>query len=255
MKSLFQNNQLEGLMIFVHKENWKNTLLNLRKMANGEAFFFFFDADRGAHLKVFSQKFDETQISQIKAFLNTLLSTQTKPQTEDILFKNVPENTVQRIQLIPRAFDIFYEKGVSDKKMAIFLCQLSNVIIDALEYNDFFIQEKNRMNFAIQLIFMALVRADKTRITQNLNVLFGDNYESTEENLPLSNFYQEVQQIENEEEIEVWVLNWLAISEDFLQENSIQTLVESICIMLEISTFATQLLLIVRLVLVPSRKL
>jgi hypothetical protein len=247
MKSLFQNNQLEGLMIFVYKENWKNTLLNLRKLANAEAFFFFFDSERGSHLKVFSNQFDETQINQIKVFLDTL--PQTKPQTEDILFKNVPENTVQRIQLIPRAFDIFYEEDVSDKKMAIFLCQLSNVIIDALEYNDFFIQEKNRMNFAIQLIFMALVRVDKTKITQNLNVLFGDNYESVEENLPLSNFYQEVQQIEHEEEIEAWVLNWLAISEDFLQENSIQTLVESICVMLEISTFSTQLLLIVRLVL------
>jgi hypothetical protein len=247
MKSLFQNNQLEGLMIFVYKENWKNTLLNLRKLANAEAFFFFFDSERGSHLKVFSNQFDETQINQIKVFLAKL--PQTKPQTEDILFKNVPENTVQRIQLIPRAFDIFYEEDVSDKKMAIFLCQLSNVIIDALEYNDFFIQEKNRMNFAIQLIFMALVRVDKTKITQNLNVLFGDNYESVEENLPLSNFYQEVQQIEHEEEIEAWVLNWLAISEDFLQENSIQTLVESICVMLEISTFSTQLLLIVRLVL------
>ena len=206
------------------------------------------------HLKVFSHQFDETQINQIEVFLNTLPPTQTKPQTEDVLFKNVPENTIQPIQLIPRAFDIVYEEGVSDEKMVIFLGQLSNVVIDALEYNDFFIQEKNRMNFAIQLIFMALVRTDKTKIIQNLTILFGNNQESVEENLPFSNFYQEVQQIENEEEIEKWVLNWLAISEDFLQENSFQTLVESICIMLEISTFSTQLLLIVRLVLVPSRK-
>lgn len=249
MKSLFLNNQLEGLMIFVNKENWKNTLFAIRKLANAEAFFFFFDSERGSHLKLFSTHFEEAEINQIKVFLDTLPPTQTTIQSEDILFKNVPENTIQRIQLIPKTLDIVYDNAITDKKMAFFLCQLSNVIIDALEYNDFFIQEKNRINFAIQLIFMALVRTDKTRITQNLNALFGNNYESMEENLPLSNFYQEVQQIENEEEIEEWVLNWLTISEDFLQENPFQTLVESICMMLEIRTFSTQLLMIVRVVL------
>ncbi|MDZ7900478.1 MAG: hypothetical protein U5N85_20940 [Arcicella sp.] len=182
-------------------------------------------------------------------FLSTLSLTQTEPQTEDVLFKNVPENTVHRIQRIPRGYDIFYEEPISDEKMKLFLCQLSNVMIDALEYNDFFIREKNRMNFAIQLIFMALVRVDKTKITQNLDDLLGNNHEPVEENLPLSNFYREVQQIENEEEIETWVLDWLAISEGFLQENSFQTLVESICIMLEISSFSTQLLMMVGAVL------
>jgi hypothetical protein len=254
MKSLFQNNPLEGLMIFVKKENWKNTLLVIQNLRIDKPFFFFFDSERGSHLKLFANQFDETSINQIQAFLATLSQTEVEPQTEDILFKNVPENTIQRIQLISRVSDIFYEEGISDKKMETFLCQLSNVVIDALGYNDFFIQEKNRMNFAIQLIFMALVRTDKRQVAQSLNVLLGNNDESVEENLPLSNFYQEVQQIENEEEIEAWVLNWLAISEDFLQENSFQTLVESICMMLEIRTFSTQLLLIVQLVLKEEYK-
>ncbi|MDZ7900479.1 MAG: hypothetical protein U5N85_20945 [Arcicella sp.] len=50
MKSLFQHHQLEGLMIFVAKENWKNTLLTVRKLSNIHPFFFFFDSERGLHI-------------------------------------------------------------------------------------------------------------------------------------------------------------------------------------------------------------
>jgi hypothetical protein len=247
MKSVFQNNQLEGLMIFVHQQNWKITLLTIRKLMIDKPFFFFFDSERGYHLKLFSNQFDEKHLNQIQAFLVEL--SQIDSPIEDILFKNAPENSFLQMQLIPSMSDIIYAENSSDKEMIFYLCGLSNVIIDALEYNDFFIQEKNRINFAIQLIFMALVRADKRQVAQTLDVLLGDNDESVKRNLSLNNFYQEVQNIESEEGVEQWVLNWLAISEDFLKHNSFQTLVESICMILEIRTFSLQLLLTVRLIL------
>lgn len=160
------------------------------------------------------------------------------------MFENAPENTLHRVQLIPKSFDISYENELSDEVFIDFLCQTSNIITEALAYNDFFIHEKNRLNFAIQLVFLALVRADKYAIAQNLNSIYDFGTNMTDNQLPLINFFKEVQQIETEEKIETWVLDWLNISEVFLQKNKFQTLVESICLMLETAGFSSQLLLI-----------
>jgi hypothetical protein len=247
MKSLFEHHPTEGIMVFTEKENWKNTLLLIRNILGNETFFFFFDADRGSHLKVFSTHFEEKSIQQIQAFLQIIPATRNPQLPEDILFKNAPENSIQRILMIPKASDILYKERISEVDFKHFLGQLCHIVIDALAYNDFFIPEKNRINFAIQLLFMALVRTDKNLINRNLSAFFGNN--EIENNSPLSDFYREVQQIESEEEIEEWVLSWLGISEQFLKENSFQILVESVCTVLEIKSFSTQLMMMVYVVL------
>lgn len=247
MKSLFQNNQFEGFAIFSHKNNWKNILTVLREVMLPHKVFFFFDSERGNHLKVFSKHFEASQINAIEHFLATLPQTH-EILTEDPLFKNTPENTVHRLQLIPKSIDIFYYNDLSDIDFTDFLCHTSSVVIDALHYNDFFIQEKNRLNFAIQLVFMALVRADKNLIIQNLKNLY-TNAGNIGHNTPLLGFFKDVQQIETEDNIENWVLDWLNISEDFLQKNTFQVMVESICQLLEIRSFSHQLFLITIFVL------
>jgi hypothetical protein len=248
MKYLFQNNQLEGLALFSNKTNWKSVLHALKEQISPCQFFVFFDSERGYNLKIFCKHFDAAKLKSIEDFLNNLPKTQAII-ANDPLFENAPENTLHRLQLIPKSFDISYENELSDEGFIAFLCQTSDIIIEALDYNDFFIHEKNRLNFAIQLVFMALVRADKYAIAQNLNSVYDFSTNMTDNQSPLINFFKEVQQIETEGEIETWVLDWLNISAVFLQKNKFQTLVESICLMLEIAGFSSQLLLISQYVL------
>jgi hypothetical protein len=254
MKHLFQNNQLEGLALFSNKTNWKNLLHALKEQISPCQFFFFFDSERGHNLKIFCKHFDAAKLKSIEDFLNNLPKT---PSTlaSDPLFENTPENTLHRIKLIQKSFDISYENELSDDDFVAFLCQTSNIIIEALHYNDFFIHEKNRLNFAIQLVFMALARANKRAIAQNLNSLYDFSTNMTDNQSPLIDFFKEVQQIETDAKTEKWVLDWLSISADFLQKNKFQTLVESICVMLEISSFSPQLLLISQYVLNKTQSL
>lgn len=251
MKHLFQNNQLEGLTLFSNKINWKNLLHALKEQISPCQFFFFFDSERGDNLKIFYKNLDAAKLKSIEDFLNNLPKTQATIAT-DPLFENAPENTLHRVHLIQSSFDISYENELLDETFVAFLNQTSNIIIDALDYNDFFIHEKNRLNFAIQLVFMALVRADKNAIAQNLNSVYDSSTNITDNQSPLIVFFKEVQQIETEEKIETWVQDWLTISAGFLQKNKFQTLVESICVMLEISSFSLQLLLISQYVLNKS---
>lgn len=252
MKHLFQNNQLEGLTLFSNKIHWKNILFAIREQISPCQFFFFFDSERGDNLKIFCKNFDAAKLKSIEDFLNNLPKTQTTI-ANDPLFENAPENSLHRVQLIQSSFDISYENELSDEDFMVFLCKASNIIIDALDYNDFFIHEKNRLNFAIQLVFMALVRADKVTITHKLNSLYDFDI-NIDNQSPLINFFKEVQQIETEEKIEIWVQNWLNISAVFLEKNKFQTLVESICVMLEITGFSSQLLLISQSILNKSTK-
>lgn len=253
MKYLFQNNQLEGLTLFSNKTNWKGILHAIREQISPSQFFFFFDSERGYNLKIFYRHFDAAKLKSIEDFLNNLPKTQAII-ANDPLFENAPENTLHRLQLITKSFDISYKNELSDEVFVAFLCQTSNIIIEALDYNDFFIHEKNRLNFAIQLVFMALVRADKSAIAQNLNSVYDFSTNMTDNQTPLIDFFKEVQQIETEEKIETWVLDWLNISAVFLQKNKFRTLVESICLMLEIAGFSSQLLLISQYVLNKSNE-
>ncbi len=253
MKHLFQNNQLEGLTLFCNKTNWKDILHAVREQISPSQFFFFFDSERGYNIKIFFNYLNAVQLKSIEDFLSDLPKTQAII-ANDPLFENAPENTLHRIQLIPKSFEISYEDELTDEFFVAFLCQTSNIIIEGLDYNDFFIHEKNRLNFAIQLVFMALVRADKYAITQNLNSVYDFSMNMTDNQSPLIVFFKEVQQIETEEKIETWVMDWINISAVFLQKSKFQTLVESICLMLEIAGFSSQLLLISQYVLNKSNE-
>lgn len=242
MKNLFTNSQLTGFYIFSNKSNWKTILTYLENVLGRNQFFFFFDSERGHHLKIFRETFDAQQIDLIKQFLATL------PQSnatfiEDPLFKNVPQNTLLLLQHIPQSSNISYSELLSSEHYINFCQQLSAIIIDALNYNDFFIEEKNRINFAIQLIFMALVKTNKDKIKLELEKTLGQSTQSLSSDSPLVNFYQNVQGIESEEKIEQWVVEWLVIAAEFLNQTSLQTLVDIICVLLEIRGFSTQLLL------------
>lgn len=249
MKNLFTNNQLEGFMVFSHKRNWKTIVSFLEETLGQNQFLFFFDSERGYHLKVFSTNIQKNQLNTISSYLEALPVSET-PVNEDPLFKNVPENTLHNIKFIPQTINITYPDNLTNGEYVIFLEHLSSVVIDALRYNDFFIEEKNRINFAIQLIFMALVKANKEQIKQELAETLENTLNNIDNNSPLVNFYKGVQQIESEERIENWVINWLNIASGFLNNAPFHTLVETICTMLEIRGFAPQLLYTTKAVLV-----
>ncbi|GGD47395.1 hypothetical protein GCM10011514_09230 [Emticicia aquatilis] len=248
MKNLFTNNQLEGFMIFSHKRNWKAILSLLEETLDKNQFFFFFDSERGYHLKVFSPSIIKNQLDTISSYLVYLPVSETTV-SEDPLFRNVPENTLHNIKYIPQTINITYPDNLASNEYVIFLNNLSSVVVDALRYNDFFVEEKNRINFAIQLIFMALVKANKEQIKKELVETLENTPNNIDNNSPLVNFYREVQQIESEEKIENWVINWLNVASDFLNKAPFHTLVESICTMLEIRNFAPQLLYTTKAVL------
>lgn len=242
MKNLFINSQLNGFYIFSNKNNWKTILTYLEDVLGRNQFFFFFDSERGHHLKIFRATFDAQQIDLIKQFLTTLPQSDTT-LIEDPLFKNVPQNTLLLLQYIPQSSNISYPELLPSEHYINFCQQLSAIIIDALKYNDFFIEEKKRINFAIQLVFMALVKANKDKIKLELEKTLGSEAQQLDRDSPLVHFYQNVQKIESEEEIQHWVVEWLAIASEFLNQTSLQTLVDIVCVLLEISSFSSQLLL------------
>jgi len=248
MKNLFTNNQLQGFMVFSHKRNWETILAFLEETLGQKQFFFFFDSERGYHLKVFGTNFKKVQLNIISSYLMSL-PIYDVTVSEDPLFKNLPDNSLHTITYIPQPINITYSDNLADNEYLIFLRNLSLVVIDALRYNDFFIEEKSRINFAIQLIFMALVKANKEQIKQELAQTLKNSPNNIDKNSPLVNFYREVQEIESEERIENWVINWLNIASDFLNIATFHTLVESICTMLEIRSFVPQLLYTTKAVL------
>lgn len=248
MKNLFTNNQLMGFMVFSHKRNWKAILAFLEETIGQNQFFFFFDSERGYHLKVFSTGIQKNQLETISSYLASLPVSE-KPAREDPIFKNVPENTLHNIKYVPLTINLTYVDKLVNDEYVIFLKNLSSVVVDALRYNDFFVEEKNRINFAIQLIFMALVKANKEHIKKELAETLENTPNNVDNNSPLVNFYREVQRIESEEKIENWVINWLNVASDFLDKAPFHTLVESICTMLEVRSFTSQLLYTTRAVL------
>lgn len=248
MKNLFTNTHLVGFMVFSHKKNWKTILSFLEETLDSNQFFFFFDSERGYHLKVFGTNIQKKQLDSISSFLVALPVSEV-PLSEDPLFKNVPENTLHPIKFIPQTTNITYPDNLAKDDYLIFLNNLSSVVIHALRYNDFFIEEKNRINFAIQLIFMALVKANKDKIRLELEKTLGSEAQQLDSDSPLVHFYKNVQKIESEEEIQHWVVEWLAIAAEFLNQTSLQTLVDIVCVLLEIRGFSTQLLLTAQAVL------
>ncbi|MFY7912750.1 MAG: hypothetical protein ACOVO2_24495 [Emticicia sp.] len=240
MKNLFKDTNIEGFMVFSHKKNWKTLLSFIAKTLEHNHFFFFFDSERGYHLKIFVSEIQKNQLNTITSYLKSLPLSDASLY-EDPLFVNVPENSLHTLKYIPYTHNLTFPENITSQEYFIHLKNLSAVVIGALQYNDFFVEEKNRINFAIQLVFLALVKADKTLLMQELakaSVNFTDNISS---NSPLFNFYKEIQLIETEENIEEWVINWLINGAEFLNKTNLHTLIGSICMLLEIRGFTDQL--------------
>jgi hypothetical protein len=245
MRNLFTSLKLEGIIIFVSKKHWKVTLLKVREIFSSKPFFFYFDSERGYQIKLFSENISDFEISTLKNFIGTLPK-EIQLAELDPLFKNANPGAVQRINAVSKTESLVIPKHFSSSEFMIFLSSVSNVFTDAIVYNDFFIDETNRINFSIQLFFIALSKASKTEILEDLKRNFThDSKNATFQKVDsvLYDFFLEVQTIELEPEIELWVDNWLKISEDFLKRNSSILLCNYICQILEIESFANSLLL------------
>lgn len=231
MKTLFTSIEFEGIVIFTDKSNWKLVLNFLKDNFGSSHFFFYFGSERGSHLKVFAEKISEVQFNEIQTFLKTIPSfAETSPQ--DPLFSNAPQNCVFRFSNIQSQADFL----INNTEFYPFIYQLSTTIIAALNYNDFFIEEKNRINLATQLTFISLIDADKNLIMSELNQQFKN--QSIKVQPQLVSFYKELQTIKQEEDTQEWVLNWIDYTADFLKSNSFALLVESITQILEIRDYS-----------------
>lgn len=230
MKTLFTGNRLEGINIFIDKLNWKITLNFLNQLIGETNFFFFFGSERGSHLKIFTPQISDYQIAEIEKFLIELPK-YSQLTSQDPLFKNAEQNTVHRFSNIDSRTD-FVSKKVNFYE---FICQTSETIISALNYNDFFLEEKSRINMALQLAFLALVKTDKKRIFDELYLDFCNSKEQIP--VQLINFFNEIQAIESEEETQKWVLDWISNSSAFLTDNKFNLLLETITQILEIREF------------------
>lgn len=236
--SVFTKNNLEGLKIFVEKPNWKATLNFIQNNVYSHDFFFFFDSERGANLTVFKENITKEDITKIKNYTLTFPATD-KKQPEDALFKNFENNSVMKTGWVSENADIEIPDGINN---AIhFEKNLSKILIGALNYNDFFIEEKNRINIALQLTFLATVKMNKIKLYDSLpNLLDLSQLDNIDPNL--IDFYKEIQEIESEQEVEIWVLDWLELTKNYSTLIEIDFIVQSICQALEIRTFATNIL-------------
>jgi hypothetical protein len=233
--SVFTKSDLEGLKVFVEKPNWKATLNFIQKNVFYNNFFFFFDLERGANLNIFTEKITQDDISKIEKYLISLPDSGLK-QAEDSIFSNFKNKSVIKIHAISQNSDIEIPK---DMETAIYFeKQLSNILIGALNYNDFFVEEKNRINIALQLVFLAMVKIDKEKLfvflPKSLNPKISKNIDPN-----LVAFYEEIQDIESEENIEQWVLDWLELTKTIETLAEMDFIIQSICQVLEIRTFAT----------------
>jgi hypothetical protein len=232
--SLFEQNNLEGLRINADKKNWKTILNFIQNDIFPNSFFFFFCSERGQSLKIFSSKINKNDIHKIECFLEKL-SIGVSDCPEDLIFKNFEPNSVQQIYKETQNSNIEVPTSIIDG--ITFEIRLSRILIEALNYNDFFVEEKNRINITIQLTFLALVRVDKNKLLSTI-ILNEENSQSLNIDQGLLDFFNEVQEIEKDETVEEWVKNWIVLNSNLQNLSEIYFVIESICQVLEIRSFA-----------------
>lgn len=235
--SIFTKGNLNGLKVYVEKPNWKLTLNFIQENIFQDNFFFFFDSDRGQNLSIFSEEISENDIKKLADFIQTLPIYNIK-QSQDPIFENFPNGSLVKIDKISNLSDIPLinpvEEAISFQK------SLSAVLLGALNYNDFFIEEKKRINIALQMAFLAMVRANCSKIVSSA-LITNLSINQKEVDPDLMAFFEEIQDIENEENVELWVSNWIELTQKTENLEELNYIHESICQALEIRTFAPKI--------------
>jgi hypothetical protein len=244
--SLFTKNRLMCIKVFIEKHNWKPTLNYLRNRLLQNDFFFFFDSERGQNLIIFTEYFHEDFIVKLQNYIDSLPRHYVK-QPEDFLFANFKDKSIIIMNKVCSSKDIQIPADVKDG--LILQKQIANVLIGALNYNDFFIEEKNRINLALQLVFLSMIKADHVQIRAAIS-------KSTDQQIVdegLKSFYEEIQEIEKDGHLEKWVKDWLDVSASIQSVSKLEFIVESLCQALEIRAFTANILQTLYSILLSQR--
>jgi hypothetical protein len=244
--SLFANYRLMCTKVFIEKNNWKPTLNHLKNNLLKDKFFFFFDSERGQNLTIFTEEFHEDVITNLQNYINSLPRHYLK-QSEDFLFANFKDKSIISSDKVCITKDIQIPADVKDG--LLLQKQIANVLIGALNYNDFFIEEKNRINLTLQLVFLSMIKADHVQIRAAIS-------KSTDQQIVdegLKSFYEEIQEIEKDGHLEKWVKDWLDVSASIQSVSRLEFIVESLCQALEIRAFSANILQTLYSILLSQR--
>lgn len=250
MNTFLASNKFIGFSIFSSPENWQYLLSEL---PNSRRFFFQFDEEKGNHLNVFFYNIQPLDFQKIEEYLNVFLikseNTYLKP-LEDLLFKNYDNNVIVPIYFAETTNDLVFNSKLKDNSILNLLFQISRILKDSLHYNNFFLIPKNRLNFAIQLVLLVLTKLDSVSVIKQLKATTKEDkffkiiFENGKEGL--MNLLRGIHQIEQNQETEKWVIDWIETSNDFLKKTDIVVLIEVICYILNIKQQKNQLIYLVR---------
>ncbi len=253
MITILKSIPVYGMSIYAHKQHWLSVLKELQRLLGHQKFYFEFSAERGYNLKVFAfEKFEITFKEELQKFLNEL--SQLSNQNTDPFFDNIPTNTFKlnnhyyldshSIELAQFFEDTTGHSEVNPETYKEFLVKLADVIIDALAYNSFFLEEKNRINFAIQLLFTftTLISNEKgiEDFKREMNEILGNTVIPADP--IILNFYRETRNLKISDENDIWLNKWLEMSTTTKNTFDIKLISRNICKVLEIEKFTPNLL-------------
>ena len=257
MKTLIKNNSLRGFSIFSDPEKWQNLLSDLPIL---NECFFFFNEERGNHLNLFFRNLSPEMYIKTEEYLVNFLkksSSDYQNIANDLLFKNFEVNIILPIHYLETTQDLVYDSKTKDETILNFLFEFSSILIASLSYNNYFVKEKNRLNFALQLVLMSLIKADgETRIKEIEKEIKNDEVFKiifTNSKTALLNIFEELKKIEEEVGIEDWVKDWLKLANNFLGNTTILLMIEIICQVLNIKTQKKQLIYLIKETLKSSQ--
>ena len=237
MKSYFDTYSWQCLAVFSSPKNGAKILISVKEFCESGEFFFTFSKDKGSHFKLFFSTSSRKTKYEIYVFLQKMLENydfEYQKASNDLLFSDFQNNTVIPIQYIESSKDFIFETNENGDILHLFLTKLGDILLDALVYNDYFVEEKNRLNFALQLIFMAVSKQDAQVMQRALDSESEEQQINENVLASLVGFYQEMQMIEQEENVENWVIQWLEISNKMVENMSIIMLIEVICKVLDL---------------------
>lgn len=249
MNTLIGNNSLQGFAVISDPEKWKELLSNL---PFDNEYFFFFNEERGKHINLFFKKTDPKTYKKINNYLVNFLkkSENNYQNTEnDLLFINFEPNTILPIIHIETVEDLTYGSKIEEETIIEFLFRFNHVLVASMQYNNFFVVEKNRLNFAIQLVLMAFTKIDKKNAIIALekevkdDKIFKAIFKNSKNSLV--SLFQDLQTIKDEE-IENWVKSWLALSNNFVKNLPLLLIIEIICHVLNLKTKKKQLIYLIK---------
>jgi hypothetical protein len=248
MSSLFNNNQFVGIAVFVDPQNTVNLLNELSK---DYAYFFYFNNERGFHLRLFFKAQTQKEIEKIYEKIRIQLQNFPKSYqstTEKGLFENFPPHTINPIHFIEPIYDLHFSSSIADKDFINFLHRFCSILVRSLNSNDFFLEEDNRLNFSLQLLFLPLSKSEIGPIIKHLKKTSDEsNFKKTFERNQVAfvNFFTELKN-EDEKQADPWVKEWITISRDLLKKNATKLLIEAVCRVLNIEKKQDLLTYIVR---------